>query len=75
MVCFRENRDNCEEYLPKSKFATKRNPLQHIAATDTYYYWTAILLIQDSVEAVVDACAQVAQLIDGRSVLVAYKVA
>lgn len=37
MACFRENRDNCEEYLPKSKFATKRNPLQLIAATDTFF--------------------------------------
>ncbi len=53
----------------------KKYPLQHIAATDTYYYWTAILLIQDSVQALVDACAQCAELVDFRSVLAANEVA
>jgi hypothetical protein len=76
MGCFRENWDNREEYLPKSTPRRKKKyPLQHIAATDTYYYWTDILLIQDSIQALVDACAQCAKLVDFRSVLAAHEVA
>ncbi len=37
MVCFRENWDKCEEYLPKTTRRHKiKYPLRHIAATDTY---------------------------------------
>lgn len=76
MAYFRENWDNCEEYLPKSAPRRKKKISVTAYHRNGYlYYWTAILLIQDSVEALVDACAQCAELVDFRSVIAANEVA
>ena len=72
-----ENRDNCEEYLPKIivRHKQKKSVAAYRHNGDLFSVKLLSPLIKDGVEAFVDACTQCAELVDFCSVLAAHEVA
>lgn len=71
-----ENRDKCEEYLPKTEPPTNKKSVA--AYSHNGYLFSVKLLsplIKDGVEALIDTCAQCAKFVNLCSVLATHKVA